>query len=319
MASKLYDVIIIGGGPGGLTAATFIARQAYSTLVLDSRQYRNEKSNHMHTIPGWDHVAPAEFRAKARSDLEKRYPMIEFKDAKVDKVRKGEDGIFVAEIEGGKVFRAKKLGLATGVKDIMDGEPKGFEECWTKGIFHCLFCHGFEERGVESVGVLATGSLAVASFLHHIIPMAARFATKNVTIYTNNNSSLHAEAAKLFKSPKVTTDNRKIQSYALKGDGPAMTITFEDGSSKEEGFCVNQPKLEQRGPFAEQLGLEMGEGGADIKSMPPFFETSVKGCFAAGDAATPMKSVLQAMYMGGLGGAGMVMQLGAEADEAGEL
>jgi thioredoxin reductase len=149
--------------------------------------------------------------------------------------------------------------------------------------------------------------------------MAARFATKTVTIYTNGNDSLHTEASSLFKSPKVTTDNRKIESYALKGDGPAMTITFEDGSSKDEGFCVNQPKMAQRGPFAEQLGLEMGEGGLDIKAVPPFFETSVKGCFAAGDAATPMKSVLQAMYMGGLGGAGMVMQLGAEADEKGEL
>lgn len=134
MASKLYDVIIIGGGPGGLTAASFLARQAYSTLVFDSRQYRNEKSSHMHTIPGWDHVSPAEFRAKSRSDLEKRYPMIEFKDATVGKVRKGEDGIFEAEIEGGEVFRGRKLGLATGVRDLVEEEPKGFAECWTKGM-----------------------------------------------------------------------------------------------------------------------------------------------------------------------------------------
>lgn len=185
--------------------------------------------------------------------------------------------------------------------------------------FHCMFCHGFEERGVESVGVLATGSLAAAQILHHVVPMAARFATKNVTIYTDGNGALHSEAASIFQSPKITTDNRKIQSYALRGDGPAMTITFEDGDSKEEGFCVNQPRMKQRGPFAEQLGLDMGEGGVEIKVVPPFYETSVRGCFAAGDAAAPMKSVLQAMYMAGSGGVGMVMQLGAEADGEGRL
>lgn len=135
MAAKLYDVIIIGGGPGGLTAATFLARQAYSTLVLDSRQYRNELSNHMHTIPGWDHAPPSEFRNKARSDLEKRYPLVEFKDATIGKVRKADDGNFEAEVEGsGEVFRSKKLGLATGMRDLIEEEPKGFSECWAKGM-----------------------------------------------------------------------------------------------------------------------------------------------------------------------------------------
>lgn len=135
MASKLYDVIIIGGGPGGLSMATMLARQAYATLVFDSHQYRNERSKHLHTIAGLDHMDPAEFRAKARSDLETRYPMVEFKDARVSKVKKAEDGTFEAEVEGGGgVFRAKKLGLATGVKEVFEGLPAGYQDCWARGM-----------------------------------------------------------------------------------------------------------------------------------------------------------------------------------------
>jgi thioredoxin reductase len=131
---------------------------------------------------------------------------------------------------------------------------------------------------------------------------------------------LHSEASTLFKSSKITTDDRKISSYTLIGSGPGMKINFEDGTSKEEGFCVGQPKMELRSKeLAEQLGVEVGEGGDEVKVSQPFFETNVKGVFAAGDAATPMKSALQAIYMGGFSGAGMVFNLGAEAEERGEL
>lgn len=248
--------------------------------------------------------------------------MIEFKDQKIGRVSKGEDGVFEAQVEcSGEVFRGKKLGLATGVRDMVELEADGFAECWTKGIFHCMFCHGYEERGVESIGLLATGAVNSSKILHHMAPMIARFATKNITIYTNANPSLHSEASTMFKSPKITADDRKISSYSLVGSGPGVMINFEDGTSTQEGFCVGQPKMELRSRgLAEQLGVEFGEdGAAEMKVAQPFFETNVKGCFAAGDAATPMKSALQAISMGGFGGVGMVFQLGAEAEERGEL
>ena len=182
-----------------------------------------------------------------------------------------------------------------------------------------MFCHGYEERGADSIGFLATGAVKTAAILSHAVPMSARFATKNLTIYTHGNDAFHAEASALFKSPKITTDNRRIASLALEGSGPAVKITFEDGTSKMEGFCMGQAEMVQRSPFAEQLGLEMAEGGVDVKTITPFCETSVKGCFSAGDSSTPMKAAMQAIHMGGLGGAGMVFQLGAEAEAAGEL
>ena len=134
MASKLYDVLIIGGGPAGLAMATALARQLYTAVVLDSAIYRNARTKHIHNVPGFDHADPADFRAKARSDLLKRYETIEFKSATIKQVRKLESGEFEAVAETGEVYRGKKLGLGTGVRDVMEGMPDGYDECWGRGV-----------------------------------------------------------------------------------------------------------------------------------------------------------------------------------------
>lgn len=71
------------------------------------------------------------------------------------------------------------------------------------------------------------------------------------------------------------------------------------------------PLVELNGPFASQLGLEIGAQG-EIKVNPQSFETNVKGVFAVGDAASPMRVVVNAMYQGVGAGAGLVAQLLAE-------
>ncbi|KAM0345783.1 hypothetical protein ACHAPU_006136 [Fusarium lateritium] len=317
MTPKLYDVLIIGGGPAGLAAASALARQVYSALILDSGVYRNAPTKHMHNVLGFDHAEPAAFRAKAREDLEKRYDTIEYKPATIATVRKTDAGIFEAVDGKGTVYQGKKLGLGTGVKDIFDDLPKGYGDCWGRGIFHCLYCHGFEERGTETVGVFAGGLISTADVLAHVTPMAKRL-SQSVTVYTNGDATLIPAVRAKIHSSKVHYDNRKITGFALVAGGPAVEITFDDGTCKTEGFVVSHPTVVQAAPFAEQLGVEMSATG-DIKVEAPWNETAVKGCFAFGDAATAMRSVLQAMYMGGFGAVGMAMQLQRELDEKDEL
>lgn len=176
--------------------------------------------------------------------------------------------------------------------------------------FHCLFCDGYEERDAESVGLLAGGLFASADAIAHVTPMARRL-SKKVTIYSNGNSELLSAVQPRLPSRDVHYDDRRIARFSLQGSGPQVRVTFEDGSSTVEGFLVNHPRVEQAAPFAAQLGLDRLPSG-EVRVEPPFNETSLAGCFAAGDNATPMKSAVQAIHMGSLVGVGMTMQLGRE-------
>lgn len=135
-SSKLFDVLIIGGGPAGLAMAVTLARQAQTALVLDSGVYRNAISKHMHGVPGFDHVDPAVYRAKVRQDMETRYgTFIEFQTARVQEVKKlPEEAGFEAVDAEGTTYRGVKLGLATGVRDMLEKEVEGYADCWGRGM-----------------------------------------------------------------------------------------------------------------------------------------------------------------------------------------
>lgn len=136
-SSKIFDVLIVGGGPAGLAMAVALSRQAQTALILDSGVYRNAISKHMHSVPGFDHVDPADYRAKVRKDLAERYgPFIEFQTAKVQEVRKVTEGHGGFELvdEEGKRYRGLKLGLATGIRDMLETEVEGYKDCWGRGM-----------------------------------------------------------------------------------------------------------------------------------------------------------------------------------------
>lgn len=131
--SSLYDVLIIGGGPAGLSAATGLARQLYSTVIFDSGVYRNQLTHHMHNVLGWDHADPSEFRKKGREDLLKRYSTVQFQDTKVESVSKTPAGLFELKDAHGKSWTGKKVVIATGIRDIPP-DIQGYSDCWARGM-----------------------------------------------------------------------------------------------------------------------------------------------------------------------------------------
>lgn len=153
--------------------------------------------------------------------------------------------------------------------------------------------------------------------LTHVTPMAKRLAA-SVTVYTNGDASLATTVRASLHSTKINFDSRVITKLELISSGPCVRVHFEDGTSKVEAFLVNHPSIVQSSPFADQLGLERTPTG-DIKVEGMGNETSVKGCFAAGDAATMMKSVVGAVNMGAFAGAGMLGQILKELDARDEL
>ncbi|KAK5168606.1 uncharacterized protein LTR77_005915 [Saxophila tyrrhenica] len=314
MATAVVDTLIIGGGPAGLSAAVALARHAHTAIILDSKAYRNAGVQHMHNVPGFDHASPADFRGKVLQDLKQRYHSIEHIAASINTLSKREDGVFEAVDNRGKYYHGRKLILATGVRDRLEDEVPGYAECWGKGVFHCLYCHGYEERGADSVGVLAGGQNTTPDMVMHVTKMAKRLA-KKVTIYTHRSAEMVEPLRNRIHSSKISIDTRPVASLSLVDRGPQVEVTFEDGSSVVEGFIASHPKVEQHAEhLIRQLGLETTSGG-EIQVQPPFNATNNPGCFAVGDSATPFKSVLAAMQAGNFAGVGAASQLQSELEE----
>lgn len=186
------------------------------------------------------------------------------------------------------------------------------EHALTYSSYHCLFCHGYEDAGKPSSGILAIGdNSAPAAAIG--LARSSKQITSKVVIYTSNNPTVQSSIAALLgeNDTAITTDDREVTSLALGAEGNGITLTFADGSTVQEAFLAHKPPTKLNGPFAQQLALDLAPGG-DIKIMPPFGATSVKGVYAAGDCATPIKSVVQAMHMGTFAGVGIAHDLQAE-------
>src|SRR5690349_7450870 len=134
----MYDAIIVGGGPAGLSAALVLGRCLRKVLICDSGRPRNAWSHGMHCFISQDGIHPEEFLNQCHKDLQK-YTNVEFLNTEVTHARKIEDDGFEIETREGKIFQSRKLLLATGVVDDI---PKfeGIVSLYGKSVFTCPYC-----------------------------------------------------------------------------------------------------------------------------------------------------------------------------------
>ncbi|RHZ61469.1 NAD(P)/FAD-dependent oxidoreductase [Aspergillus thermomutatus] len=303
-----YDCLIVGGGPAGLATALGLCRALRTAVVFDSLTYRNSLAEHMHNFPTWDHANPADYRAAARRELtEGRYGTVTLSDAALRRVWKLDSGEFEATDVTGKVWRGRKLVLATGVRDEIPSVP-GYAACWPKSIYHCLFCHGFEERGAGSVGVLAIGPTAIPRVAEHLTRLAHNLAG-TVTIYTNGNEALADTIRQEVKRDDWITVDSHVIRQLKETDGVPVIVELEDGTTKKEAFLVHAMKTVPLLGFENNLDLELSTQGSEFKTSAPFGETSTRGCFATGDCGMAMKAASLSMSHGSLAAVGVVSQL----------
>ncbi|KAJ0365830.1 hypothetical protein COL154_004107 [Colletotrichum chrysophilum] len=253
----IHDVLIIGGGPGGLAVATGLARQLYTAVVFDSGVYRNARTSHMHNVPTWDHRNPADFRSKARSDLLARYETITFEETNVESLRRNSEGRFEAKDARGATWTGKKIVLASGMRDVYP-EIQGYDDVWGRGV------------NSASAGVLAVEDVAKAPVALHLARMAKRLARK-VTIYTNGASELKDQiVTSLGKDPIIELDDRRVIRLEKVREEQLQLELTEAGAIK-----TSQPFYETtvQGVFAV---------GDCASTMPAVVNALAMGAFAAG-------------------------------------
>ncbi|KAB8224438.1 cytochrome P450 [Aspergillus novoparasiticus] len=312
-STPLYDCLIIGGGIAGLSSALSLVRTLHTAVVFDEGIHRNDQAPHLATVPTWDSQDPKRFRDAAKLNILSKYSTVEFANVKLEKVAQLTDGphkgYFCVWDTKQRQWLGRKVILAMGVDDLLP-TIDGFAECWTKGIFHCLVHRGYEERGSASGGVLAIDGDASFFAARHLA-FQARNLTDNVVIYTHGNDELAQEVESQLGPCGFRAESRRIEKLVQHPERAQMEVHFEDGQSETVGFIVHRPRTSIRGPFAEQLGVEMTPEG-HIKTQFPFNETTVSGVFVAGDAGSQFKIGTQAVVMGAFAAGGVQMQVNAE-------
>ncbi|WP_040320696.1 NAD(P)/FAD-dependent oxidoreductase [Aeromicrobium marinum] len=302
----MHDVLVIGAGPAGLQAALTIGRVHRTALVVDSGEYRNAATAHLHNLiahDGWD---PERLRAAARADLE-RYDTVSVLRGRVTSVA-GSSGDFVAELADGSTRRARRIVLATGVRDELPDVP-GLAQMWGRQVAHCPFCDGHELSG-RRVGVLG----ASAPHLGHVAALLAPIAADCVLLAGDLEFDEQVLAQASADGARVR--GGLVERVAPRGDG--LTVHLVDGETLELDGLFVAPAVVQSAPFAEQLGVELNpSGGVAIDATG---RTSVAGVYAAGDSAhhrelpMPMASVAGAIGSGMVAGAASVGDLVMQRD-----
>jgi thioredoxin reductase len=150
----MRDVIIVGAGPAGLSAALILGRCRRDTLVFDSGKPRNAASRALHGYLTRDGAHPMDLRRQGRDEIA-AYPSVEFRDLPVLGITREADG-FTVKISDNATERARLLLLATGRVDVLP-DVAGFAEFYGRGVFHCPYCDGWEHRD-EPIAVYGAGA-----------------------------------------------------------------------------------------------------------------------------------------------------------------
>lgn len=297
--NKKYDVLIVGGGPAGLSAALAIGRMGRTALVCDDGRPRNASSQQLNNFPSQDGTHPAEWKRKVKADLLK-YPMVQIENKSVKSIEKKTDS-FEALIDG-NFITTKKIILAHGISEQLPDIP-GMNELWGKSVLHCTFCHGFEVRN-EKLGIIIDSPMAV-----HSLPSVYGL-SKNLIIFTEGYPLELNLRDKILEKNLLLVET-KIKSLICESD-MLKNVVLEDGQSISLDRIFLTPKLPylMKTDFGEKLGCEITESGTF--KVSPRNETTVPGVFAAGDIMGMAHTTLLSAAAGNLAGAAAITSILSE-------
>ncbi|ELR08279.1 hypothetical protein VC83_08378 [Pseudogymnoascus destructans] len=305
-----FDVLIVGGGASGLSALSGVSRVRRTALLLDGGEYRNGETRHMHDIIGNDGTAPEQFRGLAREQIS-RYDTAHIKfTTAISIVSQNNGSSFLTTDNLGQTYTSRKIILATGLRDILPETP-GIKEAWSRGIFWCPWCDGYEHRD-QPFGILGSildvlGSvLEVATLNSDLIAFVnGSFTEANVKTLDERRPGWQQQ----LKGYGVKLDNRTITSIERLQDGAIVQdvserkeydefrVHFADGCSLNRSALITNFSYVQRSYIGKPLGVKYY--GEKVNVNAGSMRTDVPGVFCVGDANSDnATNIPHAMFSG---------------------
>ncbi|MCZ4511193.1 NAD(P)/FAD-dependent oxidoreductase [Streptomyces sp. ActVer] len=274
--TERYEVVVVGGGAAGLSAALVLGRARRSVLVIDTGEPRNAPAAHMQGYLSRDGMSPLEFLAVGREEIA-RYGVELVRDRAVD-VAKDADGEFDVTLEGGRTVHGRRLVVATGLADELPKVP-GVAERFGRDVLHCPYCHGWEVRD-QAFGVLATTPMAV-----HQALMVSQW-SKDVTLFLHTVAEDELADEDLRRLAAAGVDVVPGEVAGLAVDDDRLTgVRLADGTTHERAVLFVAPRAVPRTGLLERLGAELQETPFGTYAVVDATGlTSVPGVWAAGNA-----------------------------------
>jgi len=269
--SPLYDCVIIGGGPAGLSAALQLARSNRQVIVVDGARGRStfRQVNHNYLgFPGG--VAARDLRALGRQQVG-MYP-VAFVDDEVSSLKLVR-GVFQAELGSSRTVRARSAVLATGVTDDFP-DVSGWQDYVGRSLFWCIVCDGYAARGkrVVAVGNHTDAAVTALQFLHF---------TPTVSLVTNNlQCALDGRCKGKLARHGVELFTGELTEF-FGDDGILCGVGLADGRSLAVDFVFSLQGSAPNSALAKGAGASCDQDG--YVKVDEEQHTNVPGLFAAGD------------------------------------
>lgn len=268
----MYDVIIIGGGPAGLSAALNFGRGLKRTLIIDAEQPRNRVTEESHGYLTQDGVSPEEFRKLAQRDALK-YEGVSLERDRVTNIEKHENHFIVSTSSG--QFTSRQVLLAAGLRE-KGPDIKNFEQFYGTSVFYCPWCDGYELRNRRLAVMVDEVSI------NHLVMLISNWSS-DLLICSNGQDVISEEQKEMLTDKGFKYTEAGI-SEMTGNNGMMESLIFDDGTVENVQGMIAKMEWDTKFDFLRNLNPERRDDGAFEADQ--FGETSIPGLFTAGETKT---------------------------------
>ena len=276
-----FDVVIIGGGAAGLSAALVLGRARRRVAVVDAGAPRNAPAAHMQGFLSRDGMPPADFLAAGRTEIA-GYGV----ELLEDRAFHIESGFFV-RLASGTVLTARRIVLATGVSDELPDIP-GVPERWGRDLLHCPYCHGWEVRD-QPLGVLGSHPGAVQH------AQLVRQWSDDVIFFAHTHDVTEAERAQLEARGILVVDG-EVARLVVQGDRLTGVELVDGRVIARAAVFIRPVNVPPADGVVSDLGCDRDDAG--FVTVDATGRTSTPGVWAAGNVVDPRAQVITAAGAG---------------------